>query len=697
MRAHSLFSAAPLRRLTALVAFANLFVFSVIGVSLESSYQQYCERAAVASRNTNRLVAQSIAGELDMIDMGLKSVVDEIARLHEAAPLDRRTVEAFLTRQQQRLPPIEGLRIANAKGEITYASGGLPQTGISIADRGYFIAVRDEPGLGLAISKPILGRLSGKWELVLARRLSLRDGSFDGVIYAPVAIDYFVHKFTELEVGPRGAVVMRGDASRDFDLLARFPPAGFTGQTKVSQNFRTMISDNPKGGTYEAFAGADNISRTFSYQPIANYPLITLVGLGTDDYLADWRHEVVKLSALGGVFLLLSALAARLILRAWRARTDAFEQFRLLLTSAGAGIFGLDENGVCTFCNPAAIRMLGYGSEADLLGSNLHTKIHHTTIDGTATSDLGCKILQTMVSGAGMRDDTDIFWRADGTSFPVEYWAHPQLRGTSVVGVVVTFADISERRMAEQALQEKTAELARSNADLEQFAYVASHDLREPLRMISSYVTLLDQRYAAQLDNDARQFIHFARDGAKRLDQLILGLLEFSRIGRNRPPMTRVALDSAVTEALSYLGVVIAEANAEVTISPHLPDVVADRGELVRLLQNLIGNALKYRSTDRQPEVRISAERRLGHWQVSIADNGIGIPEEQRERIFGIFQRLHGRDQYEGTGIGLAVCRKIVEHHGGRLWVDGNPDGGSIFAFTLPDRVLPVLATEEVV
>ncbi|CAA7617184.1 putative Nodulation protein V [Candidatus Terasakiella magnetica] len=231
----------------------------------------------------------------------------------------------------------------------------------------------------------------------------------------------------------------------------------------------------------------------------------------------------------------------------------------------------------------------------------------------------------------------------------------------------------------------KTLEIAlrRSNAELEQFAYVASHDLREPLRMISSYMALLERRYGGKLDADAIEFLSFAKDGAVRMDRLVQDLLEFSRIGRIAETPSPVTIDKVVQTVLRSLSLAIEECGAQIHVTPHLPEILCRSSEITRLFQNLITNALKYRDATRRPEITISASAQDGGWLFSISDNGIGIDPDYSDRIFGIFQRLHTREKYEGTGIGLAICKKIVEHHGGHIWVESQPGHGSTFHFTL--------------
>ncbi|GLW95066.1 sensor histidine kinase [Actinokineospora globicatena] len=243
-------------------------------------------------------------------------------------------------------------------------------------------------------------------------------------------------------------------------------------------------------------------------------------------------------------------------------------------------------------------------------------------------------------------------------------------------------AEVSVQREVNAALDARTEDLKRSNAELEQFAYVASHDLQEPLRKVASFCQLLERRYKGQLDERADQYIGFAVDGAKRMQVLINDLLAFSRVGRHARDRVPVAAGDLVAQAEVNLAEAAADADAVVEVG-ELPTVLGEAPLLTAVFQNLIGNAIKFRGTD-PPLVRISAERDGEQWLFTVTDNGIGIEPEFAERVFVIFQRLHGKDAYPGTGIGLAMCRKIVEYHGGRIWLDPPEGGGTRFRFTLP-------------
>lgn len=248
-----------------------------------------------------------------------------------------------------------------------------------------------------------------------------------------------------------------------------------------------------------------------------------------------------------------------------------------------------------------------------------------------------------------------------------------------------------ERASLADRVRERTAELSltaqkleRSNTELEQFAYAASHDLRQPLRLINNYLALIQRRHGSALTEEAGNFITSATDCAKRMDAMISGLLDYSRLGHTETPACPTNLDAAIDEALSNLLVSRQESAAQITFGRGLPDILGHSSELVRLFQNLVGNAIKYIEPGQQPQINITWSRQDENVTVQVADRGIGIPPDQRERVFGVFQRLVSNDHYEGSGIGLALCRKIVEHHKGRLWIEDNPGGGSIFLLALP-------------
>ncbi|HNW94139.1 MAG TPA: ATP-binding protein, partial [bacterium] len=280
------------------------------------------------------------------------------------------------------------------------------------------------------------------------------------------------------------------------------------------------------------------------------------------------------------------------------------------------------------------------------------------------------------------------FLRSDGTMLPVSVrmWLlrdeHGEAAGTWGIA-----RDITERKAAENRIQVALAEMERSNRELEQFAYVASHDLQEPLTVIAGYAGLLAHRYQHALDDKARRYIELTVESVQRMQAMIQGLLQYSRIGHGDQPPERVPLTELFAEMQKNLAAAIDRTGAVVSAG-DLPVLKVRRFEILRLLQNLVENALKYRAPDRAPVVRVSARRLADAWEIAVADNGQGIPPQHRERIFQIFQRLHTGAEYQGTGIGLAISKKVVEKYGGSFRVEDNPGGGSVFNFTLATRIV---------
>ena len=269
----------------------------------------------------------------------------------------------------------------------------------------------------------------------------------------------------------------------------------------------------------------------------------------------------------------------------------------------------------------------------------------------------------------------------DGTYKRLRWCAHADF-DTGLVYAVAR--DITERKRAEDKLRETAAELTRSNDELSQFAYIASHDLQEPLRMVASFLQLLEKRYEAVLDPDGKKFIHFAVDGAKRMQSLIQDLLSLSRVQTKAKPSMATDCAKIFRNVMENLRIAVADANATVTCD-SLPVIVADSTQITQLFQNLVDNALKFRGTG-AVRIHVGAVRRKDEWEFSVSDNGPGIEPQFHDRIFGIFQRLHAAGDFPGTGIGLAVCKKIVEVHAGRIWLQSEPGQGATFFFAIPDK-----------
>jgi signal transduction histidine kinase len=557
---------------------------------------------------------------------------------------------------------IGDIGVINADGYPVFATTKNLRRDVSIAHLPYFQALRDASDDILVINSTRYAAFTGKFNFRIARRVLVND-RFAGIVLMtlqPEAISNFYQKF---DLGPHSVFTMLHTEERK--LIARHPAA-----VKESYDVPLKFSSALDDGRPDVVAvttgpsPVDGVVRTVHYKKLADYPIGLAVGAAPEDIdaeLAETRRNLTLLvgSFSGGAALVCGLVlillrnnrrlaAARSAAEAARRRTDA------VLNSAGEGICGIDAAGRIDFINPAGRRMLGRESAGDVGPSPF-------PLSGTEGAAVAIRLN-----------------RPDGSGVDVEYSSAPLDDDEGEASRVVVFRDITERKALE-------AELRRTMGELEQFAYVASHDLRQPLRSVSQYLTLIRRELADSLSGDHREFFDFAVEGARRMDRLILDLLEYSRTGRGGKP-TPTALGEVVGDALANLAAAIDEAGAEIVAPGEWPTVPGVAGELTRLFQNLIGNAVKYRAPDRAPRIVIScvAAADPGMWLIRVADNGLGIRPEDHERAFGVFQRLASGFGVEGTGIGLAICKKIVEQHGGRIRIESAQGEGACFLFTLP-------------
>jgi len=352
---------------------------------------------------------------------------------------------------------------------------------------------------------------------------------------------------------------------------------------------------------------------------------------------------------------------------------------QLLLDSTAEAIYGLDLEGRCTFCNTASLRILGYERAEQLIGRTMHEQIHHSYANGTPMAITDCKVFNALQKQEGTHVDTEVFWRADGSSFPVEYWSYPVFKNDVIVGLVVTFLDITDRKQAERALQEKGAEL-------ERFTYTVSHDLKSPLVTIKAFLGLLKADMAAADHDSIEKDLHFLHSAADKMQRLLDELLEMARIGRavNEPELIR--FNKLIDEVMAVVSGRIVERGIVVDVSEVDVDLFGDRQRLAEIWQNLIDNAAKYMGEQSAPRIEIGVDAGENDPVFYVRDNGLGIEPQYHKKVFGLFDKLD--PDSEGAGIGLALVKRIVELNEGQIWVESTGTGqGSSFRFTLPKVV----------
>lgn len=604
------------------------------------------------------------------------------------------------------------ISIVDERGILTFTSIGLPEKPVDLSDRPAYRTLKDGTADQLLIGEPVLGRTTGLWSIHFSRRLNKPDGSFDGFISIAVETDYFTRFYDSLDIGEQGAVTLIGSEDRVVRARRSGPVTAKANKVGVRLGEdRPWYVDGGGAGMMRAISPIDGVERLGAYRHVEDYPLVVLVLYGRDEVLAEYRDRtetMITVASVFGLFILLSfAIIASLTYGQGRDRKalgDAqtrlatmAERWRLALDAVGDGVWDWNLTTDEIFFSHRWKTMLGHGRDAVLGGvADWRDRIHADDREGALTE------VRRMLSEEGACYAHEHRLRcADGSYKWVLDRGVVVARATdgTPLRAVGTLTDITERRRMDEELRASGAALERSNQELEVFAYVASHDLRQPLRTISSYMQLLAAELGGNVSGDAREFMEFARNGAKRMDRLIVDLLAYSRVGRRGQPFAPVPFAEVIGAALEGLVVAVEESGAEVIVAPAStpggPVLMGDRSELERLFQNLIGNAVKYRHPDRPPRVEVAhapADAPAGDgegegggfWEFTITDNGIGIAPEHFERVFGIFQRLHPAHAYEGSGIGLAVCRKIVERHGGRIWPTSTPGEGCVFHLTLP-------------
>jgi len=404
-------------------------------------------------------------------------------------------------------------------------------------------------------------------------------------------------------------------------------------------------------------------------------------------------------------------------------------QIRLLLDSTAEGIYAIDIEGNCILINRVALKTLGYSDQNQVLGKNMHGLIHHTKPDGTKCSLEECQIYKAFKEETGTNSSDEIFWRFDGTSFQTEYFSHPFRKNGKVTGSVVTFWDITERKKAEnelirlknhlekevdqrtteladkvhkldksqramlymvedlnqitQTLKQERAKLEAANTELEAFTYSVSHDLRAPLRAINGYSNFLLEDYADKLGDEGKQFLRTISENATKMDRLIIDLLNLSRVSRSSLKITKTDMKQLALAILHETATEEDKKTFQITVG-DLPAANCDASLTKQVWSNLIGNALKYSSKSDTKQIEIGAIESKEKITYYVKDSGIGFDDKFREKIFGVFQRLHRDDEFEGSGVGLAIVQRIVQRQGGKIWAEGIPGKGATFFFSFP-------------
>ena len=508
------------------------------------------------------------------------------------------------------------------------------------------------------------------------------DGKWTGLLLVTVQLKAISELLSEVDLGEVESLAL---TRTDGYFLARqpFDPALMTTHFTNTASFIEQV-DLAASRTYFETGDDGEVERQVSFRRIPNSSMVVSVSMKLDDILRPWYEYLYVILLMASSLTFIIGYLGVVQVRNWEERTQSGRRRlaterrvrRALLEAFPNPVFIEDDQGRFVECNGAFLRLLDRPSER-VIGQTVHDLFEADDASFYAAME------RRVRSSEAMRQRDMTVPLPDGTRRSYVATLAPIASGDgAATGLIGVLTDIDRQKMTEIRLQEVIAQLERSNEDLQNFAYVASHDLQEPLRMVISYMQLIDRRYREKLDDEGREFLNFAVSGAKRMSSLIRDLLMFSRVDTRGKPMEAFEVQVAVDAALAYLDDEILECGADITVGP-MPWVMGDGGQITSLLQNLLSNGMKYRSPDRAPRISLSAERLGSMWRFMVSDNGIGFDNAFSERIFEMFQRLHRSEDYPGTGIGLAICRRIVDRHGGEIRAIGRPGEGATFVFTL--------------
>jgi signal transduction histidine kinase len=550
------------------VLLINIFVIGLAFYFVNESRYETEQMAKATTENLSQVLVQSIHGSIDQINLILLTVTDEIEKQLNSNVIEKLPLEPFLSRERKRLPEINRILVSNSQGELVLGIDGARPHRKSVADRDYFILLRDDPNAKLVIGKPIAGVVDGEWIQIFARRINSPDGSFAGVVTGSIRLEYFRKLFSSITVGKHGSITLR---DKDLAILARYPDnqmSGYSvGQKIVSKSLHELIKSGKSSATYKATNPVDSIERTITFHKVSDYPLYVTVGLATNDYISVWSREAMWVSGLVLIFTLLTCFASWLL--------------------------------ICKF------KREKQSEEALLL-------------------------------------------------------AHEKL---------------------EQKVAERTLSLETALRELESFSYSVSHDLRTPLTHIDSFITIMSEDFRDLLPPQAISLVDRTLAESRRMGKLIDALLELARVSRTQITKKPVNLSELAIRVCDGLREGDPDRSVEIVIGDGLI-VQGDKSLLIQLMVNLLGNAWKYTSETPTAHIEFGKEVVAGQDIFYISDNGVGFDMAYSDKLFREFQRLHG-SEYEGTGIGLATVKRIVDRHRGSVWAVSKPNEGATFYFTL--------------
>jgi len=690
------------RRLWAAWLVLNLLVVGLTWFFLAESRARQEASANASTQNLAQLVEQQIAAAFDKADLALLAVADEYARLQGLGSVNPETFNRFIIRQRNRQTLVSALRVTDMAGETRWGTEGAGGAGTSVSDRDYFQLLRDNPQAGLVISKPVLGKISGQWVIVLARRIEDASGAFAGMAYATVPLDYFRQLFEPLKLGELGSIALRDAGLR---VIARYPDLGGAttpGTSTISDDFRAALAANPQHGTYVSGATSiDGMSRLHNYRRNPVYGFHVNVGAAASDYLQGWHEERTNSVILLSAFALVTATAFWMFFRLALRYGKGERLMRTIFDTSDGAIFMVDPSGRITHANQRMAAMWGFDID-ELIGSEYVALVHpdEREVGRTRMQALMASQIEFVRNEREyMRKDGSVFWG---------FLCGRQLRDENgqFIGLVGLIADITEqkkngeelarhRQHLEELVDQRTSELARAKEAAEAanrakstFLANMSHEIRTPMNAIVGLTHLL-LRDALTPTQASR--LNKIASSADHLLSVLNDVLDISKIESGKLQLERAPF--CLSDVVDSLVSLYAERAAAKGLAFHSelgglpPVVVGDRMRLTQALFNYLGNAIKFTEQGsivlRASLLEEDPDSLLARFEVQ--DSGVGIAPEALPRLFAAFEQADNSTtrKYGGTGLGLAITRRLAELMGGEVGVDSRPGVGSIFWITV--------------
>ncbi len=681
------------KRLIAIILLINVLVISLAVFSLSKSHQQHRERIELTIQNLTTVLAENIHDTIDRADFTLLIAKDEIERQIASKKPDENALATYMGKLLQHVPGIISLRTLDEQGWVTYGTNMPPKASRpNNSDRPYFITHRDAPDAGLFINKPVFARINKVWVLVLSRRLNYPDGQFAGVVFANIPLENFYKRFSTVDIGKKGAISLR---DQDLGLVVRYPSpkniGDMIGKIDVSPELMKLVKSKQISGAYITATSFDNTPRIAFFSKIDIHPLFVSVGLAEEEYMEDYRHEAWQISFALIFLLLFSVFAYWMLARMWERQQSAAGKLRTILNTALDAVVTINSEGTVTGWNNQAENTFGWARN-EVIGHKLHEVIiphqyREAHVKGMQRfqSTGVATVLNTRIEITALH--------RDGREFPVEL-AITQIRVDSGYEFSAFIRDISERKCAEEEIRslnqnleqrviERTAQLEAANRELEEFSYSISHDMRSPLRAMDGFAGILLDEYGNKLDDEGKRILNVVRSNAQHLGKLIDGILLFLRMGKRKMEHGVIDIKKLAQEEFSLLQ----EANPTRhmrLVSGELPMAWGDGGVMHEVLKNLLGNAVKFTPKDAEVVIELNGTVEGKENIYSVRDYGVGFNMQYAGKLFKVFERVHPTGEYEGVAIGLAIVKRIIERHGGRVWAESEINKGAAFYFSLP-------------